>query len=218
MYPQFEEELKIEHIQGYLYVQQLIENAISANAGSMKMYALTELEETSSSFKKTLVDHVLNRLRFNMKLEDRHFDFFYSNAEFLKFEDWEKSLGHKLETWFADGYLKVSFSAENYRSITDGLSKEDGANWLERRELEMLKINERIKSTKPCISYFIDLLRQHLGTINIDVWELVVSNEMKRNDDYPWHCMNLYWGMSFNFFLLKNNEKLLLLHLGHVIT
>jgi len=218
MYPQFEEELQIEHIQGYLYVQQLIINSINWSQGCMNEYSIIEIEDTKKDLKSIVVDLVLNRLKGNTKLEQRHFDFLNKEANFFKLENWKLELEEKLEIWFVDRVINlIEEKSEVEKLMPNSLSNEQKEKRLREREKKIKAINNRFTNEKPCIKSFIKLVRQNLKTQNIEVYEFSIEGKKKENENYLWY-MNLYWGMSFNIFLLKNKEKLVLLHLGTVIT
>jgi len=218
MYPQFEEELQIEHIQGYLYVQQLIINSINWSQGCINEYSIIEIEDTKKDLKSIVVDLVLNRLKGNTKLEQRHFDFLNKEANFFKLENWKLELEEKLEIWFVDRVINlIEEKSEVEKLMPNSLSNEQKEKRLREREKKIKAINNRFTNEKPCIKSFIKLVRQNLKTQNIEVYEFSIEGKKKENENYLWY-MNLYWGMSFNIFLLKNKEKLILLHLGTVIT
>ncbi|MFK7908720.1 MAG: hypothetical protein AB8B69_26565 [Chitinophagales bacterium] len=78
MYPQFEGEVKIEHLQGYLYVQQLIENSATANAGAMKEYSIYEIEEKADNLDliDLAISLILDRVKKSTEINETHHTFF----------------------------------------------------------------------------------------------------------------------------------------------
>ncbi len=219
MHPQFEDEIKIEHLQGFLYVQQLVKNMLSPSGGSMNEYSITIIEKKQENLNELLVNTILNRLKFNTKIEKKHFDFLMKEARFFPLENWTFELSNKLEEWFVDNHIQLEVTTtETQVPILKSMSIQERTDWLKEYKTRAENINKNFKQYKPCTSSFINLIRNLLGIENIEVFEFHIEYEKKQHKNYLWHYMNMYWGMWFNIFLIKKGETLMLLHLGRIIT
>ncbi len=218
MESQFEDEVKLEHVQGYLYAQQVIVGSIKGSVGSSQEYAFYELAIKDLPLKSRLIQFVLERLKYNMTLEDSHYQYMEKEADFEQIVNWEPWLLERLAPWLADQFLNVNFSPDNYSAeFYENFSEEEKAKWLAKTEQRFLEIGERLKKAQPAVGNFIWLIARLVGRNQMEVWNFSLEYEKKKHPDYPYHFMNMYWGMWYDLIIFKNKEKLYLLHLGTVI-
>jgi hypothetical protein len=218
MYPQFEEETKIEHLQGYLYSQQAISNTVLFNPGSMYEYAVTELDnkQLTGDLRSDIALYVLNRLKGNMPITATEIAFFQEESHLELLSDWEITLAKKLEKWFIDPYLYLKLPKNHYEKMVQ-------EEWTEAQKERFLKnayegleaSNKRLTEHRPASSSFIHIIQLLLGKKDLEVWQFSITNTFDKR--YP-RYMDLYWGMQFDLFVIKKGTKHLLLHLGNVLT
>jgi hypothetical protein len=223
MYPQFEGEVKIEHLQGYLYVQQIIENSATANAGAIKEYSIYEIEEKENSL--DLIDLaialILDKLNNSIEIDKTHQTFFKENAEFYYIKDWEIELKENLNNWFADKYLSAKVIFESYKKYSDSQkdwTDKEKENYLEKGRVAEKETERKLKNWKPNSKYFIDLLKSILGTSDLEILKINVPKDIKNKSGFPFHEMNFTWGWDFDIFMFSTKKKKVILHLGNILT
>jgi len=223
MYPQFEDEVKIEHLQGYLYVQQLIENSATANAGAMKEYSIYEIKEQTDNLDliDLAISLILDRVKNSTEINKTHHTFFKENAEFYFLKDWEIELKENLNNWFADKYLSAKVIFESYKKYSDSQidwTNEQRESYLEKGRLAEIESERKLKDWKSNSKYFIDLLKSILGTLDLKILKITVPKDKKNQSGFPFHEMNFTWGWDFDIFILSSKKKKVILHLGNVLT
>lgn len=218
MYPQFEEEIKIEHLQGYLYSQQAISNMVLLSPGSMYEYAISTLggEELTGDLRSDIGQIVLNRLKGNMPITATEINFFHEKSRLKLLPTWETTLSKKLDEWFIDSYLHLDLPKNHYEKMVHSeWTTSQKERFLKNAYNNVKQVNQRLKKERPASKYFIYLIQLLLGNENIEVWQFSVTNTSDKR--YP-RYMDLYWGMQFDLYLIKKGRKHLLLHLGNVLT
>jgi len=153
MYPQFEGEVKIEHLQGYLYVQQLIENSATANAGAMKEYSIYEIKEKEDNLDliDLAISLILNKINNSTEINKTHHIFLKDNAEFYFLKDWEIELKENLNNWFADKYLSAKTIFESYKKYSENQkdwTDKEKENYLEKGRIAEKESERKLKDWK----------------------------------------------------------------------
>ena len=222
MYPQFEDEIKLEHLQGYLYAQQVIENTALANAGSMRVYSINLIsEEIEKKDSIELSIHLILSQVSHSPEAKNYYQFFREKAHFEFLSDWERELKKDLDHWFADKYLSGNAILDfysKYSTAQKGWTKKQRADYMEKGEKAKQAAEKRLKEWKPSSSNFIHLIKGFLGVKDLEILKITVPKEVKHNTNYPYREMSFSWGWDFTIFILANKDKKLLLHLGNVLT
>lgn len=225
MYPQFEDEVKLEHLQGYLYVQQLIEGVAMANAGSIRQYSFDEIIENDKLNAKNLKELAISifskgggYLSLNMDIRDQ-----LSLEECLNFDwidDWRTTLENCLYPWFADKYLSakpiydfyVAHAAKQKR-----WSKKEREEYLEKGKSEEKRVQKRFQEWNSCTKYFIDLLNRFFGLRDVKILKVNINRSKYANHTF-FREMNFTWGERFDIFIFAVEDRRFILHLGNVLT
>lgn len=218
MYPQFEEVSKIEHLQGYLYSQQAVSNTVLFSPGSIYEYSIIELdiEQFSGALKPAIVQLILDRLNGNLRLTAAEVDFLHQKSNLNPILNWEINLQKDLEKWFIDPYLHINVPRNHYEKMVDpSWTTKQKNKFIETGYNHITKTNDRLKEQRPASKYFIYLIQLLLGNKELEVWKYSVTGSSDKR--YP-RCMDLYWGMEFDLFFIKNKTRILFLHLGNVLT
>jgi hypothetical protein len=189
MEPPFEDNIQLEHLQGYLYAQQSFVNIAHANPGGERWYELMKLEGTDWN-KTQLVQLVLDRLQYSGSIEQRHHDFLETAAIYQTVENWKVKLLEVLFQWFDEHDKTAYFPTE--------------------------EANKNINRLHPRSRIFIDLLQRFIGT-EVTVSFFWIANESKKSKDYLSHAMNQHWGLNYILVLLEADKSTYLLHLGHIM-
>lgn len=218
MHPQFEETIKIEHLQGYLYSQQAISNTVSFSPGSMYEYAITELDTTqfSGELKLALSELFLDRLKGNTTITTTEIKSLHQKSTLNQVSNWETTLQKDLEKWFIDAYLYINPPRNYYEKMVNPTWPTKQKNqFIENGYKNLAKTNDRLKEHRPASKYFIYLIQLLLNNKDIEVFKFSFSKSY--NKQYA-HYIDLYWGMEFDLFVIRNSQRTLLLHLGDVLT
>lgn len=215
MYPTFDEEIKLEHLQGYLYGQQAIKNIATANPGSFMQYSILELDPKPllDNLKWGVAQRIINELAGYLTQNEvqQSTNNLYKNSRFELLENWEIDLALQLEPWFINSCLHINTPPNYYeKKIDPKWTTAQKEKFIKNGKAATLLANKRLTEIKPASRYFIHLLQLLLGN------KLTV-HAFKNLKNYP-RKMDLHWGMQFNFFLIKNEHRFLLLHLGRVLT
>lgn len=225
MEPQFEGEIKIEHLQGYLYVQQLIENTATANPGSMKEYSIdfigTEIE--SEDLRKVAASLILNKMQYAIQRNESNLKFIEEYVEFEFLNNWESELREELNNWFADKYLSGINLLNLWKSYSEkqsDWSEEQKLEYIEKGNISTQKADKRLKEWKSNTKCFVDLLKGLINLQEIKVLKIIVppKSEPRTVNNEIIHNLNVYWGMQFNLFIIADKDKRLFLHLGNILT
>ncbi|MDF1697743.1 MAG: hypothetical protein P1U56_17990 [Saprospiraceae bacterium] len=223
MYPQFEDEVKIEHLQGYLYVQQLIENTATSNAGAMKVYSINEINKVAENLEivDLAISLILDRVKYSVEIKEVHHTFFKENAEFHFLKDWDMELKENLNNWFADKYLSANAIFESFKKYSEhhkDWTKEEREKYLKTGKLAEKESERKLREWKSNSRYFIDLLKALFSSLDIEVLKITFPKDKKNERVYPFHEMNSTWGWDFDIFILSSKNKKVILHLGNVLT
>lgn len=223
MYPQFEEEIKLEHLQGYLYAQQIIENTALANAGSMRKYSINLIDDEIEN--EDLIDLairlILSKINHSLDVPSNNYKFFKENAHFKFLNDWEKELKKDLNNWFADKYLSGDAILDFYTKHSlkqKKWTKKQREEYMEKGQIDKQASKKRLKEWQPNSSNFINLVKGVLGGNELKILKITVPRDVKNKSGYPFHEMSFSWGWDFDVFILSNKNKKLMLHLGNVLT
>jgi len=223
MYPQFEGEVKLEHLQGYLYVQQLIENTATANAGAMKEYSMNAIKEDEKNLSliELAIFLITDKLKYSIEINENHYSFFKEHAVFEFIPEWENKLKEDLNNWFADKYLSAKNISKTYKLCSDNQNnwtEEQKDKYVEKGKIIEQQSDKRLKDWRPNSKYFIDLIKSILNTSELEVLKITVPCEKRSKNGYPFHEMNLTWGWNFDIYIFANKKKKFILHLGNVLT
>ena len=223
MYPQFEDEIKLDHLQGYLYAQQIIENTATANAGSMKKYSINSIDEIMSNedLIEVGITVILSKIQSSSKITSNSSKFFKENGYFSYLNDWEIELKNDLSNWFADKYLSGKAIIDGYVKYSNEQTKwtkKQKEEYIKKGEIAQQEADKRLKEWQPNSSNFINLLKGFLGVEDLKVLKITIPKEMKNKRGYPFHEMEFTWGWNFDLFIISNKTKKLVLHLGNVLT
>lgn len=218
MYPQFEEATKIEHLQGYLYSQQAISNMVLFSPGSMYEYAITALKEDqiSDDLKSDIEQLILSRLNGNIPVTATEINFLQRKSQLSLLSNWQTELPKKLEEWFIDSYLYINTPKNHYEKMVHSeWTAAQKERFLKNAYKNITEANKRLKEQRPASKYFIYLIQLLLGNEAVEVWQFSIKDSSDRR--YP-RYIDLYWGMQFDLFVIKQGNTHLFLHLGNVLT
>ena len=211
-------EIKLEHLQGYLYAQQEIENTVLASSGSQKEYSIELIEDTGeTSSIRLLATFILNRIQFNEKVTQAHRDFLVSSLTETHLDDWENQLKPILHNWFADKHLGskyVQSQGKAYQSKFEDWSGEQTDKYKQNLAQSTLAAEARIENEQAASARFIGLLKT-LG--QPAVYHYTISDSDKKNPLYSPH-MNFTWGWEYDLLIIKSQKGAYLLHLAMVLT
>lgn len=195
MYPPFEDEIRLEHLQGYLYVQQIIENTATANAGAMKEYSINLISEELEikNLIELAVSIILNKINQSAGITNVNYKFFKENGQFKFLNNWEIELKEDLNNWFLDKYLSANSILDAYKEYSNqqkDWTKKQREEYLEKGRIAEQESEKRLKEWQPNSNNFINLIKGFLGTNELEVLKIIIPKAIKNKSGYPSHEMN----------------------------
>ncbi len=216
MYPQFIHEEKIEHLQGYLYVQQVMANC-HVGQDAIYEYSIYEIPESEQKqgAVETFIYLFLKKIYPKNEIKEETYNFFLQNILLVEIPDWEQNIIPKLDKWFIDKYYSkdVIYDILEYKAKTGTTFEMGDYTYLIDSKLRDLTLSQL---RKPNICSFIELVRA-VGNYKFQAYEIIMLDKMKHDKLYPSRIIDSCWGMKFNFFIFKNENKFVFLHLGWVL-
>ena len=129
-----ERDIKIEHIEGYLYGIQEVENLIRRTQDASFEYSINELEaNTEKTDTELVVQALLERLRFSDEITSAIWENFNSNMKPIALVDWKSELSEILNKWCIGKHLSAKFVREDSISYMNQFS-----DWTETQKKEFI--------------------------------------------------------------------------------
>jgi len=214
-----ERNLKIEHIEGFLYGIQEVENLILSSQGACFEYSIFELNPNfDKSDSELVIETILDRIKFNdeITLQIRHN--FNSNLKEETLENWKIELDGILKKWFIDKHLSTKFiktSSIEYMNSFDNWTSDQKLKFTNRYKESEKRTESRINNTRITIKTFIEMLEVFMKT-EFELLRYNLDQVKTQKNLYP-YSMSLYWGMEYELLLLRNSEKKILIHFGKLL-
>jgi len=214
-----ERNLKIEHIEGFLYGIQEVENLILSSQGACFEYSILELNNNyNKSDFELVIETILDRIKFNDEITQQIRRNFNSNLKEETLKNWKIELYEILKKWFIDKHLSSKYiktSSIEYMNSFENWTIEQKSKFTNQYKESERKTEIRINNTRVTIKTFIEMLEVFMKT----KFELIRYNldQVKSQEDLYPYSMSLYWGMECEIFLLRNSEQKILLHFGKLL-
>ena len=106
----FETKMHIAHLQGYLYLQETIQNQARATIGTMYAYGIVQLPQTAFTPEEQVISIIINAVydAYGTPKQVTQLEQVFRKASmFSKLDPWQEKLSQKLARWFVDRHIQV---------------------------------------------------------------------------------------------------------------
>lgn len=212
--------VKIEHLEGYLYGMQEIENHISINQATTLEYSIQLLNNpTKQPDLLFIAKMLLERIQYNATITPALQAHFQTNIKEIILEDGQLALQESLKKWFigkhlSEKHIHAEIIAHEKRHQQDWTAEQTASYHTRSKETEQ-RIKERLENTPVAATVFLDMIAVFMGTSFV-VTKVDMTALQQEQALYP-HAMYLYWGLEFDLFQLKNEQRNVLLHFGKLL-
>lgn len=211
--------IKIEHLEGYLYGIQEIENFIVASQGSTREYSISSLQMVDGQSDSQMVESaILDKIQYSEKITYAIQNNFNSKIQSIEIPDWKSELTNSLKGWFIDKHLSersIKIGSVKYMNKFDDWTEDQIKKFTLAYEERERKTKERLLNQNKSIRVFIDMIEVFMD-FNFSFFKYDLSEVKLQRNHYP-SAMSIFWGMNFDLYFLKNEEKNILLHFGQLL-
>ena len=212
MYPQFDSEQKVEHLQGYLYVQQAVKNFIFPSGGGMYQYAIDEYSPEIEDIKSFIIDIFLQRLSSKSTIDENCYDWMQNNTDVVEIKEGKNILNEELKKWFIDDLFDISkHRTKHIEKYLPNIAEEAKSQFINNINLEYENVQARANSY-PSVGVFLSLFSS-----NSQIFKLKQPNSYQKSP-FSDHYIDLFWGIDFDIYIIRNKFNFYILHFGFVIT
>ena len=214
-----EKNIKIEHIEGYLYGIQEIDNHVISSQGATNEYSIIRLSNQSElSDSRLIVDLILNRINYYPEVTEQTQIVFESNLVSMQITDWKNELRNNISKWFIDKHISeknIRESSVKYMNQFDDWTDEQKAKFTHNFEEAERRAGQRLLNSKQSVEIFINMIQVFMKS-EFQLNKIDLSKVKEKKDHYP-RQMDFHWGREFDLYHLKNEHENIVLHFGKLL-
>jgi len=214
-----ERSIKLEHIEGYLYGLQEIDNHIVYSQGSTNSYSIFKSDENKLlSNSESIVNLIFNKVSHYPDFTDQVKLVFNENIITKQIPDWRHEMKENLNKWLIDKHLSernIRVASIKYMNQFEDWTEEQKDNYISNFEESERRASLRLNDSKKSIEILIDLIQVFMKS-DFNCFKYDFSEVKENSTHYP-SKMNYHWGWEFDIYQLKNETENVALHFGKLL-
>ena len=214
-----EKNIKIEHIEGYLYGIQEIDNHVISSQGATNEYSINRLSNQSDlSDDRLIIDLILNRIKYYPEVTEQTQIVFETNLVTIQIVDWKNGLRNHISKWFIDKHISeknIRESSVKYMNQFDDWTDEQKTKFIHNFEEAEKRAKQRLSNSKHSVEIFLSMIEVFMKS-EFKLNKIDLSKVKEKKHNYP-RQMDFHWGWEFDLFHLKNEHENIVLHFGKLL-
>ena len=214
-----ERNVKIEHIEGFLYGIQEIDNHVLFSHGATNEYSILEVNKSANSDDEDLlIDLILDRIKYNNPITSQIRNNFSNNIADELIIDWKKEFKTELKKWFIDKHISeknIRESSIKYMNQFDDWTSEQKEKFISNFTASEKRAKDRLQNSNQSLEIFINMIEVFMKE-EFKVTKYTFEKVVENKEFYP-RSMNYFWGLEFDFYHLKNYRENVVLHFGKLL-
>ena len=214
-----ERDIKLEHIEGYLYGVQEIDNHIIASQGATNEYSIYRLEQNNEiSDSESIIELIFNKVGHYPDFTDQVKIVFNNKIVIQKISDWKTELRNNLYKWHIDKHLSernIRVGSIKYMNQFNNWTEVQKENYTMKFEEAERKAKDRLQDSRKSIEILMNLIEVFMKS-NFQLNKFDFSKIKESRIHYP-RNMDFHWGWEFDMYQLKNENENVVIHFGKLL-
>ena len=212
--PEFEEEVTLAHLQGYLFAQSVGVNAQHWSPGHQNEFGIFAVPVVEEEEITTLCSSIiLSRTQVGVEQTPATIARGASELKAIQLADWQLEMVNHLHPLLIDGSVYAGVGLLKQKAHYLAATPEDQLIMRKRYEESCARINKTTASAKPAATWLVKLISSYFSSPEVIGYEVKLSSGKATSLGN----VAISLGLSPKFFYLKRNKQGLFLHLGDIL-